>query len=104
MEHAEIMSEFIEKSRLFINRERDALTRALNRMDAIQVFDSCTSFILCRIRRGPNAAEVWEHLAGQGILIRDCANFHGLDGTYFRISLKLARDNRRVVDALYKFF
>ncbi|MBI9085122.1 MAG: threonine-phosphate decarboxylase [Desulfobacterales bacterium] len=104
MEHAEIMGDFIEQSRVFINREREGLIQALNRIDAIEVFDSCTSFILCRIRRGPMAAELWDHLARKRTLIRDCTNFYGLDETYFRISLKLTEDNRRVAEALADFF
>lgn len=104
MEHAEIMDDFIEESRVFINREREGLIQALNRIDAIEAFDSCTSFILCRIRRGPMAAELWDHLARKRILVRNCANFHGLGESYFRISLKLAEDNRRVDEALADIF
>ena len=103
MGNTDAMTDFVEESRVFIRSERTALIRALNGFHAIHAFDSHTSFVLCRIGRGPSAAEVWEHLARQRILIRNCGNFNGLDETYFRISLKLAKDNRRVVEALADF-
>jgi len=37
---------------------------------------------------GMDSHEVTERLAGNGILVRDCAMFQGLDGRYVRVAVR----------------
>jgi threonine-phosphate decarboxylase len=52
------------------------------------------------MRNGFTAAELRSRLLEKRILIRDCANFQGLDGRYFRVAVRTGEENRRLLDAL----
>ena len=41
-----------------------------------------------------------EPLARQGILLRNCGNYVGLDDTWYRIAVRTRTDNRRLIEAL----
>jgi threonine-phosphate decarboxylase len=38
-----------------------------------------------------------EKMAEKGILIRDCSTFVGLDDSYFRVTVRSAEDNKKLV-------
>jgi threonine-phosphate decarboxylase len=46
------------------------------------------------------ARELKEKLAEKGIIIRNCEDFQGLDETYVRISVRKAKENLMLVQAL----
>jgi threonine-phosphate decarboxylase len=46
------------------------------------------------------AAQLREAMLRRRIMIRDCGNFSGLDGHYFRVSLQEARRNELCLAAL----
>ena len=51
----------------------------------------------------PNTApELAEHLLTDGIAIRVCDNFTGLDGRFFRVAVRMAEENGRLCDSLRK--
>ena len=41
-----------------------------------------------------------EPLAGQGILIRNCANYHGLNRGWYRIAVKQRDENKLLISTL----
>ena len=41
-------------------------------------------------------------MAKKGMLIRDCSTFLGLDERYFRVTVRSADDNAKIVEALKK--
>jgi threonine-phosphate decarboxylase len=41
-----------------------------------------------------------EEMAKQGILIRDCSTFVGLDDSFFRVTVRSGTDNKKLVEAL----
>ena len=41
-----------------------------------------------------NAREVTADLERKGILVRNCSNFRGMDGSYIRIAVRLRKENR----------
>jgi hypothetical protein len=59
-----------------------------------------TSYCLIRLPNGLTATTVCRRLAEQRFLIRNCANFHGLDEQFIRIALKDAASNAAVADHL----
>lgn len=104
VDHQAEMDEFVQASRDYLDRQKAVLVEVIREIPALDVFPGRTAFILCRTPPERKAADLWEALSRQRMLIRDCANFHGLDERYFRISLKRASDNRRLSDALRRFF
>ena len=49
---------------------------------------------------GARAPMLAESLRGEGILIRDCSNFSGLDDRYIRLAVRTAGENKRLLAAL----
>jgi threonine-phosphate decarboxylase len=67
------------------------------------VQDSYTNFMLCRIEKTPARQLKQWLLQNHGILIRDAANFHGLDDHYFRVSTQMPDENEKLVAAIQEF-
>jgi histidinol-phosphate/aromatic aminotransferase/cobyric acid decarboxylase-like protein len=72
---------------------------ALAAMPGVTVVPGATNFILCRLA-AMTAGDLAAQMLKEKIMIRNCASFAGLDDSYFRISLKSSRDNRRFLQAL----
>ncbi|SMP41083.1 L-threonine O-3-phosphate decarboxylase /adenosylcobyric acid synthase (glutamine-hydrolysing) [Desulfonatronum zhilinae] len=82
-------------------RERDRFVAALAGLTGPMVYPSEANFLLCR-GIGPKFDAGW--LAGklleQRIAIRVCANFPGLDRSYFRLAVRQPEENDRLLTAL----
>lgn len=100
MTQREEIERFVAGSCRQLNALRRAFYQATAGIHGLEVFPSCTSFVLMRLTGGWTAAEVWEAMAEAQILIRDCANFEGLDNRYLRISLKEEARNQRAAELL----
>jgi len=83
---------------------REALTAALREIPGLRVFPGSANFLLCRLDRvGMSAVPLFERLLSEGLAIRLCNNFEGLDDSYFRIAVRTKDENARLVDALARF-
>lgn len=84
-------------------KETKYLQDSLVKLRYMEVFPSDTHFFLCKLHKG-TAAELKEYLVKQHkILIRDAANFQGLNASYFRISTQQRKDNDRLIVALKQY-
>lgn len=85
---------YVKHSVAFVCRERDWLTEQLSEI-GITVFASNANFLMIKDGR-PLAKE----LLKKGILIRDCSNYRGLSGGYYRIAVRRREENERLLAAL----
>ena len=89
-------SDFIENTKKTINKERAELAKNLSEIEGLQVYPSVTNFLLVRItNRKITSTKLKELLAKEQMLIRDCCTFVGLDDSYFRITVRSAKDNQK---------
>ncbi len=80
--------------------ERDRMTDELRKLGVIDVWQSDSHMILCRLRIG-NASALKDFLMlDYGILIRDASNFNGLDKGCFRISVQSPEDDDELLKAI----
>jgi cobyric acid synthase CobQ/L-threonine-O-3-phosphate decarboxylase len=87
-----------------VARLREKLTAELREIPGLRVFPGTANFLLCRLDRvGMSAQPLFERLLAEGLVIRLCANFDGLDDSYFRIAVRTEDENARLVDALARF-
>jgi threonine-phosphate decarboxylase len=94
-------TEFIEKTKSSIAREKAQLARMLKEISVLQVFPSETNFLLVKILyKKTTSTALRESLAKEGILIRDCSTFVGLDDSYFRVTVRSSEENLKLVKAL----
>ena len=72
---------------LKIQKEKSILLKNLKSV-GIEVFDSKTNFLLCRYKKNLSNA-----LLNQGVIVRDCSDYRGMDDTYFRVAVRTNSDN-----------
>ena len=83
--------------------ETRRLHDALNALPGLTALPTQTHFFLCHLEEG-RAADLKQRLAeNHGILIRDAANFEGLDEGHFRIATQTAEENDLLVDAIRNY-
>lgn len=83
-----------------VSTERAALAQGLADLPGLAPFPSAANYLLVEMRNGFTAAELKSRLLDKRILIRDCSNYRGLDGRYFRVAVRSKEENRRLLDAL----
>ena len=79
-----------------VAEERGRLAAGLGGLD-VETWPSDANFILFRPRRP--AAEVWQSLLDQSVLVRDCSNWEGLPGC-LRVTVGTPVENARFLAAL----
>ena len=94
-------TEFIENTKQTINREKAQLAKSLGEIEGLHVYPSVTNFLLVKIQnRKLTSTMLKELLAKERILIRDCCTFVGLDDSYFRVTVRSAKDNEQLVEKI----
>lgn len=88
-------SDFLIKSRAMIYVERAALSAGLEEL-GLEVLPSEVNFLLLR---GPVGLD--KELERRGILIRNCANYHGLSDGWYRIAVRREEENSALLNTLY---
>jgi threonine-phosphate decarboxylase len=94
-------AEFIQNTKTTIAHEKAELAKRIMEIGGLHAFQSETNFLLVKITAPRiTSTELRERLGKQGMLIRDCCTFVGLDNTYFRVTVRSGADNQRLVQAL----
>jgi cobyric acid synthase CobQ/L-threonine-O-3-phosphate decarboxylase len=95
-------AEYGPRSRAKVGKLRQGLTAALAAFTQIRVFPAAANFLLARLDHPELDARGLADrlLAEEGIAIRVCANCHGLDRRYFRVAVRTAAENERLITAL----
>lgn len=86
--------EWTRKTRIVTAAERRFVSEGLALL-GMNVFDGAANYILFK-----SPAALYEPLLARGILIRSCANYTGLDASFYRVGVKMRRDNERLLDEL----
>lgn len=87
-------TDYLERSVRMIREERTYLRGELIRC-GIRVYTGDANYLLIR-----SVPDLYDRLLGKGIMIRRCANFSGLDETYFRIAVRRHEDNETLIKAI----
>ena len=93
--------EYGRASRAYVREQRLHLSRALTAIPHLTVFPGEANFLFLRSNHPSlNAAELARKLLAEGIAIRVCANYQGLDDRYFRVAVRTESENQRLAEAL----
>lgn len=96
---------YINLSLKMIRRERDYLLKNLKEIKSLKVFPGEANYLLVRGEENSfSSAALFQFLAAKGILIRNAANFPGLDQRYFRIAVLQRENNKRLLQGLHNYF
>ncbi|MBC8200093.1 MAG: threonine-phosphate decarboxylase [Desulfobacterales bacterium] len=96
--------DYIRETRQYISAEKEFLKNALNKIHGLRAFESAANYLLVFMesRIGLNSTELRNRLMPEGILIRDCSTFHGMEDRYFRVAVKKHEQNMILVEKLKK--
>jgi len=93
--------EYIKKSLRLIESERNFLFNEIAKVKKLIPYPSFTNFLLIRLNdRNLTSSLLKERLLLYGILIRDCANFRGLNNKFIRVAVRSHRENLKLIKAL----
>ena len=84
------------KQKKIVREERAFLKEEMRRL-GLTVYDSLANYIFFQ---GPE--DLYERCLKEGILIRDCGNYPGLDKGYFRTAVKMHSENLQLIAVLKK--
>jgi cobyric acid synthase CobQ/L-threonine-O-3-phosphate decarboxylase len=94
---------YAEETLRFVRDRREELFAALGALPGLTVYPGAANFLLIRSDRGElDAPEIAQRLLADGIAIRVCENFAGLDLRFFRVAVRTEAENDRLLDALRK--
>lgn len=93
--------DYVEKLRELIRQERRKLRDALSAM-GFDVLGGAANYLFFRIdpSSGFEPDQFYPALLDRGILLRNCANFSGLDNRYCRIAIRTPQENQVLLEAL----
>jgi threonine-phosphate decarboxylase len=93
--------EFISRSRKFMFEERLFLFNELSNIRGLLPYEPTANYIFIKIDvNNMTSLLLREHLLDDGIAIRDCSNFIGLNDKYFRVAVRTRDENMRLIAAL----
>lgn len=94
-------ADYRRQTRAFVDGERERLAAALVAIPGLRVFPARANYLLVRVlRHALTAGQLREALLPKGILIRNCGNFQGLDDSFFRVAVRLRKENDLLVRSL----
>jgi len=93
--------EYVKNTIEQIQEEKEFLVSKLTEL-GVKVYVSEANYLLLNIKdaNGYNALDFKQKLADEGILIRSCSNYRGLDENYFRIAIRNHFENLKLLEAL----
>lgn len=91
------------ESRNLINRERERFFKTLESINGVIPYPSWTNFILCQWQGSNNLDDLIRYLLSNGLYVRDCRNFTGLEKGYFRFAIRCNEENDRLMTLLANY-
>ncbi|HMK95211.1 MAG TPA: threonine-phosphate decarboxylase CobD [Candidatus Limnocylindrales bacterium] len=93
--------EHLRVTRELIKKEKTRLLTELGRFRSLKAHQPDANFLFIDTREsGLTATELANKLLHEGILIRDCTSFRGLDQYFIRVAVKTRSENDRLIEAL----
>lgn len=93
-------ADYIQTTKDYIQSERTRCIDILSKRDNLKIYPAYANFILVKLLDGTTSFEMFERCIKSGLMIRDCASFHGLDGEFIRFCIQKKEDNDRLLNLL----
>lgn len=94
---------YIQKTLIKLNQEKVYLYKNLNNLQGFKAYYPTANYIFIDIKEANlSSLELTEILAAEGVMIRNCDNYYGLDDNYIRVAVKTREENKILLDKLSK--
>ncbi len=100
-------TDHIGRTRAYIKEERQRIMSLLDDMEplGIRYYRPEANFVLVRLPEGgPTSGGLFERAVKEGMMIRDCADFPGLDDRYIRFCFMKKDDDDRLMSLIRKVY
>jgi adenosylcobyric acid synthase len=95
--------DYVNRGRKLVTEQRETLTAELESLGDLTVYPGRANFLLLRVDRTDiDAVAIADRTLQNGVAIRVCDNFDGLDTRFFRVAVRNEEENHRLCDALRK--
>mgnify|MGYP004531887817 FL=1 len=91
-------TKYVEQVRTITREERAFLKAALKERGIASW--GTANFLLFHVTEQPGAPTFVQQMREQGVLVRDCANYHNLDQGWYRIAVRSHEENVRLLQAI----
>lgn len=92
---------YIRETRSLISSERKRICKKLRSFSSIRVYEPAANFVLLQIcKENLTSHDVFVHAIKQGLMIRDCSTFTGLNGEFIRFCIMKPEENDRLLSCL----
>ena len=95
------LEDYARRTVELVSEEKDFLFEALSGIAGISPYPPTVNFILLRLE-SMTSEEFAAALKQEGILVRDCSNYPGLDEHHARVAVRSRRDNEKLIEAIAK--
>lgn len=100
-EHLFDDEDFIENTKKLIRSEKAKMYEALSSIKGLKAYPTSSNFILTKLLTDKiTAADIYEILIKEKMLVRDASSFKFLDESFLRFCIMLPDDNKRLMDKL----
>lgn len=96
--------EYLQQTRATVKQLREEFCTELGKFEQLKVYKGSVNFILLRLCCSMTAGEFRNKMLEQGILVRDCSNYPGLDNQFVRIAVRVEQENKAFIQALHNVF
>jgi len=83
--------------------ERDRMFDRLGTLEGVTPFRPSANFILCQWTRTDTLDHLLHYLLSNGMYVRDCRNFPGLEANFFRVGLRGPVENDQLISIISSF-
>ena len=90
-------------SNQFIQYERKRVFKELKSLNSLEVYPTSANFFLLKWNSEVSMDSLIKYLLENGVYVRDCRNFYGLNGDFFRIGLRKREENDLLISLLKSF-
>jgi threonine-phosphate decarboxylase len=97
-------SSYIKKTIAYVKEARRKMVDELRKLSCLKIFPGEANYLLLKLDDSAaiTVDRLYERLLQQGIIIRKCASFEGLDDTFFRVAVRKYNENRKLVKKLFE--
>lgn len=89
--------DYIEKSKSYMGNERKFIFEELSKINGLKPHSTDTNYMLIKLLKW-NEEYVFNYFLKEGMVIRKCSGFQGLDTSYIRIAIKRREDNLKLIE------
>jgi len=94
---------YAAQTRTLVKTLRERLSIELQSIPDLTVYPGAANFLMVRIdRKDIDITTLAAKMLVEGIAIRNCANFEGLDGRFFRVAVRTAEENELLCQSIRK--